>query len=124
MIKLEDEKTVVKEPKVVPIVDEWYLGADNYCYILYRRHKITGGRGGRAKEENIGTYTYTAVGYYTTISAVFNAVVAQYTRETINKPRIKTLEDLADAVNKFVERVKKIDVVFVEAMKKKGGLDE
>ena len=124
MIKLEDEKTVVKEPKVIPIVDEWYLGADNYCYILYRRHKITGGRGGRAKEENIGTYTYTAVGYYTTISAVFNAVVAQYTRETINKPRIKTLEDLADAVNKFVERVKKIDVVFVEAMKKKGGLDE
>lgn len=124
MIKLEDEKASVKDPKVLPIVDEWYLGADNYCYILYRRHKVTGGRGNRAKEENIGTYTYTAVGYYTTLSAVFNAVVAQYTRDTINKPRIKTLEDLADAVSKFVERVKKVDTVFVEAMKKKGGINE
>ena len=125
---MKTEEEVVKtekEPKVIPIVDDWFLGADNYCLILYRRKKVTGsGNGGKqVKQENIGTYTYNAVGYYATLDGVFDALGRTHMRETINKAKTKTMEDLMDEMVKFSKRIKEIDDVMIADLRK-GKKDE
>lgn len=125
-MKTEEEVAKTeKEPKVIPIVDDWFLGADNYCLILYRRKKVTGGGNGgkQVKQENIGTYTYNAVGYYTTLDGVFDALGRTHMRETINKAKTKTMEDLMDEMVKFSKRIKEIDDVMIAALRK-GKKDE
>lgn len=121
----EDAAKKEKEPKVLPIVDDWYLGADNYCLILYRRKKVTGsGVGGKqVKQENIGTYNYNAVGYYTTLDGVFDAVGRTHMRETINKAKTKTLQDLMEEMVKFGKRVHEIDEAMIATLRK-GKKDE
>ena len=122
---MDKEAITKKDPKTIQIVDDFYLGADNYCFILYRRKRVTGGGNGKQpKDENIGKYNYVATGYYTTLGGVFSAVVSQHAKEAINKAKIKTLEDLAADMEKFVEHTKKIDMVFLNAMKEKGGVNE
>lgn len=113
-----------REPKVIPIVDEWFLGADNYCLILYRRTKVKGGGTGKQpKQENIGKENYVAVGYYTTLGGVLQAIVSAQMRESINRRGTKTLEDVWDDMRKFIDRAKLVDDKMVEKLKLKVSAD-
>ena len=114
------EEVKVKDPKVIPIVDDYYLGADNYCLILYKARKITGGRGSKVKEENIGKTDYTPIGYYTTLSGVYNAIVSYGLREAINSRGVKTLEDVEKKMDALVGRVKVLESKYVDEMVKRG----
>lgn len=100
----------LEEPKVIKIVDDWFLGADSYCFILYRRRRVRGGgNGGQPKQENVGKYSYTAVGYFTTIGAMLKSLVTSELREAINKEEVKTLEDLWAEVDALISRMQRID---------------
>lgn len=115
------EEVKVKDPKVIPIVDDYYLGADNYCLILYKARKITGGKAGKKPlEENIGKTDYTPIGYYTTLSGVYNAIVSYGLREAINSRGVKTLEDVGKKMDALVGRVKVLESKYVDEMVKRG----
>ena len=113
-----------KEPKVLHLVDNWYLGADSYCMILYRQTKITGGNGKKPKEENVGKPNYAAVGYYTTLDSVLTAIVHTHARECVLDPKIKSYEDLCKEMRKFLDRIKKLDETFVAEVCKRAGIHE
>lgn len=110
----------IKEPKVIPIVDDWYLGADDYCLTLYKAHKVTGSSGKKAKEENIGKIKYDAFGYYTSLSGVYDAIAKAGLRDAINSRSVKTMDDVMKKMDALVGRVKKLESKFAEEMVKRG----
>lgn len=115
MVKNMSEEN--KQPKVIPIVDNWYLGADSYCLILYRAKKITGAK---AKEENLGKIDFVPVGYYTTLSAVYDAIAKAELRDAINSNSVKTMEDVMKKMDAFVGHVKALESKFLNELEKRG----
>ena len=114
------EEISIKEPKVVPVVDDWYLGADSYCLILYKARKITGANSKKVKAENIGKMDYTATGYYTSLSGVYDAIAKAGLRDAINSRSVKTMDDVMKKMDALVGRVKKLESKFAEEMVKRG----
>lgn len=96
-------------PKVLHIVDDYYLGADKYNIILYKRGEVSGDGYRKAKPENIGKETYTQVGFYGSLAALANGLCKRYLVGGINDENVNTLKELAAMMGGFISRVEKIE---------------
>jgi len=95
--------------KVLHIIDDYYLGADAYNLLLYKKKLITGDGNKTAKPENVGKEVYSAVGYYNSLAALSEGLSKRFLIDEINSDEVKDLRDLAKAMIDLADRVRSIE---------------
>ncbi len=96
-------------PKMIHVVDDYYIGADKHCIILYKRGEITGEGYRKAKPENIGKEVYTTIGYYSDLTGLARGLSKLYMLDGINDDNVKDFRDLAERMAEFVGKIKSIE---------------
>ena len=61
-----------------------------------------------AKKENVGTYAYKVIGYYTTFEALLKRIGFTHFLESVEKDNINTIEDLCAEIHEFNKRAQEI----------------
>jgi len=100
-----------KEINYIPLVENFYYGADQNQYILFK--KVRKEKCEWKTRKPLGEYydAYDIAGYYTNFSMLLKACVTQINRDGVESGEIKTLKehiqqisDLYDRLEDLVER--------------------
>lgn len=106
-------------PKVLPIIDDYFLGADKYCLILYKRGEVSGDGYRKAKPENIGKETYTAIGYYRDLKSLAAGLSKRFLYEGVNNENVESISDLIKLMDDFLNRIGNIEEEYRKIMAEK-----
>lgn len=97
-----NETTSEDSVKITHIIDNFYMGADDYQYIL--KEKVT-----RTRRGSDETYeSESTVGYYGSIQALIIGLVRLMTRREINNGNLKELKDCITYFENFENHLKEI----------------
>ena len=91
---------------MIHLYGDYYTESDG-CrnIILYRRGVISGKnkKGEPTKRENIGKETYTAIGYYGTITSLIDGLSRKLMIDILANENIRDLKDAVDQLNEIID---------------------
>lgn len=107
--------------KMLHIIGDYYLGADRYCLILYKRGEVSGEGSKKAKPENIGKETYNAIGYYTGLKSVMKGLSKRYLYDAINSDDVNDFKDLIQRMADLIDGVERIEESYQKLLEDRMG---
>lgn len=105
----ENKNVTEKEINYIPLVENYYYGADQIQYVLYK--KVRKEKCEWKTRKPLGEYydAYDICGYYTSLSGLINSCVTYLNRQSIEEGKIKTLKDCVTEIKNTYQTL--IDII-------------
>lgn len=88
-----------EQSKKLQLAGDWYLGADSFNLVLYKRRVI-------AKGGNAGQEDYDPMGYYASLEGVMKGLLRYISVDTLMQTDANTLEEYIAELNEKVSQIR------------------